>query len=440
MKPLNRIISRKNLVPLLTLGVLVLAAAGKLIGLVQMPGTADWKALIAPIELIAAGLIWGTSTRRLGGWLCAGLGAAFLVYQVASAALGLEACACFGALAPSWRAYNLAAAGLLFGGGLLTARPEGWTAKLTPTAGTWKRALPALALSALAIAWFRGESLAQSRSAEPMAPSVNLRIGQVAPVLSLPQPNGVEAVIGGKKGHWTFYAFVQRGCDACVRLEEQLNSARRSMPAVEFVRVIVGKPAFGFLLRTEPQSSGVAALYDANGEAARKYCDQPDRLPFAVLVSPQGRVRAIFDGYRQEGSRLTERLNSIIEFEARAALKRRPGRLPTESQEDSPRLLTFIQQGCYPCEDFQRTLERVLPRGNEFESQFEVQRRYVALSRNVAISDAIVGTEAQSLVRRFDVKSTPTSILIDSENKVLLRISGALDTDTFQELLESKLP
>ena len=435
-----------------TQSLLALASAGKLAGFLEGDGEPVWTLLIALAEIACSLLLGFRHTRVTAGRLTAVLGGGFIAFQVWSKTTGGAGCNCFGALTPTGDFLMPAFAVLLLIGGVLSCNSSSEETGSTSAAGSGSIAIPRwlpFAIALLVTAWLRGDSHSASRQASHGTPRVNLMINEVAPVVELPQDGGRKVTIGGASARWRIYAFVQEGCLACIQVERQLRHFQATESRVEVIRVVNGRPVFGITAAFASGESETFTIHDPDGSAARAYCDQPARFPFSVLVSPEGRIRAVLDGFSADTGGVVSRLRRLIHepLAVDFLVSHRDGRNPAATSVQERRksgwrtasLLTFVQQGCAACEDLERSLDRLVPFEASIGAGLVLRRTNVVLAGSVNDSRSIRGQAARNLAKRLNVTTTPTTVLLTPQGNVLLRIDGAVATDVFQDALEPKL-
>jgi hypothetical protein len=438
-------------------GVFLFSAFAKAAAAFAGRSQPTWTLLIGAFEVVAALLLCSSSTYRWGAALASILGAGFVAFQMGVAGVGSPSCNCFGIFQLGSTMFGPLLAAAVFVCGISTWRGAGRRSVAEPGEAAWRRKLVgALILTAiLVLAWQRGDSLAASKRVSSRGSRINLHLNQAPPILEIQQPDGKRVSLGGPDPSWRIYAFQLLHCEPCNKLEEQLVSFCSTRPNIHLVRIVPGQPLFPSFLSEATDSRTTQTLYDRAGEAARTYCDTPARFPFAVVLSPDGRVRTVIDGFSADSRRLASSLERVIKddpspshlttkehredlysFENRFTLDSIGNGLLARSQS---LLLTFVQPGCDACEDFQRTLQRALPEDSMSIAGSQLMRREVQITGWTSRPDTVIGERAQRLARQYQVTSTPTSVLLGWNGKVLWRQVGAMDFNSFQDLLESSL-
>lgn len=125
----------------------------------------------------------------------------------------------------------------------------------------------------------------------PMGALVNdsgPQVGQASPLFQLPSLNGGQVSIGPRQGKATLVFFLSSTCPICKKLLPMLKSVRQSETAVD---VVLASDSEEAKLRRFIASADLKDFPFVNStELGLAY--RVSRLPFAVLIGPDGVIRS----------------------------------------------------------------------------------------------------------------------------------------------------
>lgn len=123
--------------------------------------------------------------------------------------------------------------------------------------------------------------------------------GQAAPDIELPA-SPVAARLSDLKGQWVYVDFWASWCGPCRLSFSFMNDLQQKYAArglkIVAINVDAKRPDADQFLARHPASFGLA--FDAKGEAARRLGIKA--MPTSMLVAPDGSVRFVHAGFRQE--------------------------------------------------------------------------------------------------------------------------------------------
>jgi len=153
----------------------------------------------------------------------------------------------------------------------------------------------------------------QREANHPRKPPIaypTLYYGDSAPPFQLPNTSGGTTSLSDLRGKWSLLVFGIRGCEAC---DKELSGLAAIYPhlrdKVNIVAVMAEQSLFPFAQKIVGQYAQrlrikYPMLIDEGFRVHYKYCDGPIlRLPFSVLLDPEGKVRFVQDGYEIQGDR-----------------------------------------------------------------------------------------------------------------------------------------